>query len=247
MIAPALKTTWRAGGPRPESRPRLNCQIASTLAERRQACRLVYQSYLTKGLIEPNQFGMRVTPWHLLPTTSTFVALEAGRVIGTVTLIGDAGLGLPMESIYPAEVEAARLAGLYVGEVSCLATRDTDFKEFLPIFVSLTRLMAQHARAHGMDQFLIAIHPKHARFYEKFMGFEQIGSLTEYPSVNNAPAVACCLDFARIDRYRPACWERFFGTPLPAADLAPQPMSDEELDYFGPMTELAEHQLLVCA
>lgn len=246
MIAPA-QTTWRAGGPRRHSPSRVVYKIAENLRERKAAYRLVYSNYLTKGLISPNRYGLRVTPWHLLPTTNTFIAVQDDQVVGTVSLIGDAGLGLPMEAIYPAEVEAARIQGLYVGEVSCLATQGTGFREFLPIFVELTRLMAQHARATGMDQFLIAVHPKHGPFYKKFMGFEQIGHLTEYPSVNNAPAVAYCLDFAHIDRQRPACWERFFGTPLPLDDLQSQPMSDAELDYFSPITELAEHSELVCA
>jgi hypothetical protein len=246
MIAP-VTTTWRAGGPRTDSRPRLVCKIAENLRERKAAYRLVYNNYLSKGLISPNRFGLRVTPWHLLPTTSTFIAIEDHRIIGTATVIGDAGMGLPMESIYPAEVEAARLEGLYVGEISCLAFCDTDFRKFLPIFIKLSGLMGQHARAQGMNQFLITTHPRHARFYENLMRFEQIGYLTEYPSVNNAPAVACRQDFARVDAERPGRWEEFFGTRFPENEMQPKPMSEAELEYFAPIAELAEHSEFVCA
>lgn len=224
----------------------LTCKIASTWEDREAAFRLVYQNYLRKGLIEPNPYEMRVTPYHLLPTTNVFIAQEHGEVICTVTLIGDGDLGLPMESIYPEQVLDARERGFSVGEVSSLAVRgDVEFKAFLPIFVKITRLMAQHARTFGMDQFLIVTHPKHGRFYERFMGFQQIGSATEYPMVRNAPAAAYCLDFARIDRERPACYNEFFGTWLPASELHCDRMSPAELDAIRPAAALTQHAVLM--
>ena len=222
-------------------------RIARNKADRMAAFRLVYNNYLAKGLIQPNPNLLRVTEHHLLPTTTIFNAVRAGRVVCTVTLIGDGRLGLPMECIYPAEIDAARERGLYVGEVSALAVTDVGFRTFVPIFVEITRLMAQFARANGMDQFLIAVHPKHSRFYQRFMGFEQIGGLKEYPSVQNAPAVACCLDFARIDRERPACYDSFFGVPLPESELESVPMTDGEREAFGHVVDVTEQRLLVTA
>lgn len=247
MIAPTKYSPGIYGLPGEDYFVETRYKIAGSLADRTEAYRLVYQNYLRKGLIEPNRYELRVTPYHLLPTTSTFIAMQDGETVATVTLIGDGELGLPMESIYPEEVEAARENGLYVGEVSCLATHDIDFKEFLPIFVKLTRLMAQHARAHGMDQFLIATHPKHARFYQRFMGFHQIGGLKVYPNVQNAPAVACCLDFIKIDRERPACYDQFFGTALPDTELFPRPMSHAEAEFFRPVTQWGNQCLPVGA
>ncbi len=227
--------------------PALDYRIVSNRWERIAAYRLVYETYLRRGLIPQNHFRLRVTPYHMLPTTQTFIAVKNQEVVCAVSLIGDGQLGLPMESVYSEEVNQARSRGLYVGEVSCLACRCDDFRQFLPIFVQLTRLMAQHARGQGMNQFLIAVHPKHAKFYQRFMGFEQIGSLREFPSVQDAPAVACCLDFARIDRDRPKCWSEFFGSPLPQAKLELQPISLEEADYFRPATKVNEVHFLVTA
>ncbi len=214
-------------------------RVAGTLEERLAAFRLVYNSYLRKGLIDPNPFRLRVTPFHLLPTTSTYIAYYRNEVICTLTLVGDGMLGLPMESIYPDEVEAIRQQGGCSGEVTCLAVRDVPFRCFLPIFIKLTRLMAQSARAHGIDRLLIATHPKHGRFYCKFMGFEQFGGVREYPSVRNAPAAAYCLDFARIDRDRPACYDQYFGTPLPSDELAYRPMTREEQETLAPVAALS--------
>lgn len=225
----------------------LEYRIANNRWDCLEAFQLVYETYLNRGLIQPNHFRLRVTPYHLLPTTQTFLAVQNRKVICCVSLIGDGELGLPMESIYDREVDEARSQGLYVGEVSCLASTQSDFRKFLPIFVQLTRLMAQHARNNGMHQFLIAVHPKHARFYERFMGFQQIGPLREYPNVHDAPAVACCLDFDRIDRERPKCWNDFFGTPLPESQLIACPMSADEINYFRPAADLYDSHLLISA
>jgi hypothetical protein len=219
--------------------PEVFCRIAGTRRDRLDAFQLVYERYQQSELIQANEFGLRVTPYHLLPTTNIFVAVQGAKIICTVTLIGDGEFGLPMESIYPQEITERRRKNLYVGEVSCLAFEPMSLNRFLNVFMQLTRLMAQHARAYGMDQFVIAVHPQHARFYQRFMGFEQVGALKTYPSVRNAPAVACCLDFAAIDHYRPKCWESYFGSRLPDVELRSAPMSDEECDYFRPIAELA--------
>lgn len=217
----------------------LSYQIACTPAVRLAAFQLVYQKYIEAGLIEPNEYRIRVTPYHLLPTTNVFVAVRRQRLVCTVTLIGDGALGLPMETEYPGVVAERRAQGLNVGEVSCLAFEQMPMNQFLLVFMQLTRLMAQYARANGMDQFLIAVHPQHSRFYKRFMGFEQVGPLTTYSIVRDAPAVACCLDFAAIDRNRPTCWTSFFGTRLPDSDLIAVPMDDDECTFFEPLARAA--------
>jgi len=208
-------------------------RIASTQEERAEAFRLVYEAYTQSGLIESNLSQMRVTPFHLLPTTNVFIAVHRERIIGTVSLIGDGEMGLPMDCIYGREVDELRDQGYSLGEVSCLAHRRQHVKQTLPLFIQMTRLMAQHARFSGMDQFLIAVHPRHAQFYMRFMGFEQIGSQRSFPSVRNNPAVACALNFPRIDVERPACYNQFFGTPIPTSELHSAPMNIFEVEEFS--------------
>jgi hypothetical protein len=225
------------------TRSEVQYQIAGTFEQRMAAFRLVYENYLQKGLIEPNRWKLRTTPYHLLPTTNVFIATRNHEVVCTVTLIGDGSMGLPMESIYGDVVQERRRNGLYVGEVSCLAVHGLELRGFLPMFVQLTRLMAQHARMHGMDQFLITSHPQHSKFYQRFMGMERVGPLREYPHVRNAPAVASCLDFHAIDVNRPKCYETYFGSPLPADELRPQPMSEFEKDFFALAAADAPYEL----
>ncbi|MHC4176813.1 MAG: N-acyl amino acid synthase FeeM domain-containing protein [Planctomycetota bacterium] len=212
-------------------------KIAGTREERAAAFRLVYKSYLQARLGKPNRHEMRVTPYHLLPTTEVFIALQQGEVISTVSLVSDGELGLPMESVYAGEVARRREQGLRVGEVSCLADRRSHLRRFFPVFLRLSRLMVQYARRQGLDELLVAVHPKHARFYQRFMEFKVIGEETAYPAVRNHPAIALCLNFARIDRERPENYDTFFGEPLPDEQLRPRPISKAQGDHFRPVVD----------
>ena len=89
-------------------------KVAATQDERMAAFQLVYESYLQTGLIEPNPYQMRVTPYHLLPTTEVFVATCQGETIFTGTLVADGELGLPMESIFGREVALRREQDLFL-------------------------------------------------------------------------------------------------------------------------------------
>lgn len=212
-------------------------KVASTLEERAAALQLVYESYLCAGLAEPNPHGMRVTPYHLLETTEVFIATYGGEVIFTMSLVIDGELGLPMEVAYRHEIQARRERGLLLGEVSCLADRRKVFRGFLPVFVRLSRLMAQYAWHRGLDELVIAVHPRHAPFYQRFMAFEPFGERKNYPTVRNRPATAFALNFDQIDRERPRSFDTFFGQWLPDGQVTPQPLSQSDRDFFCPMVD----------
>jgi len=212
-------------------------RIADTREEREAAFRLVYNSYLRAGLGEPNRYQARVTPYHLLETSEVFIATLRGETISTLSLIVDGELGVPMESVYPEEVAQLRARGFLLGEVSCLADRRDRFEEFFPVFVRLCRGMAQHAWRRGLSGLVAAVHPRHARFYRRFMHFESIGQLRSYPSVRNRPAVALCLDFDKVDRERPRSFDTFFGEWLPDDLVASHPITADQREYFRPMID----------
>ncbi|NQU23094.1 MAG: hypothetical protein HQ567_17590 [Candidatus Nealsonbacteria bacterium] len=212
-------------------------KIASSREERAAAFRLVYDSYLKGGLGEANSHRMRVTPYHLLPSTEVFIAVLEGEVIFTASLILDGVLGLPMESVYGPEVASRRVHNRHMAEVSCMADRRGQFQGFFPVFLKTCRLLVQYARTHYLDELLAAVHPRHANFYRRYMDFQKFGGVRSYPAVKNLPAVALELDFARIDRERPENYDTFFGEPLPAQQLLAQPITAAECNFFRPMVE----------
>lgn len=209
------------------TRSKVAVKIASEPEELKGAFRLVYRSYLRSGLTEPNPHRMRVTPYHLLPTTEVVIATIRRDVICTVTLVGDGQLGLPMESIYREEVAQRRAQGVSVAEVSCLADRRRSLVRSFPVLVEVMGLMAQCARRRGIEELLIAVHPRHAGFYERFIGFKSIGRERVYGSVCNKPAVALALDLKRLAVIHPPAYKRFFGSPFPEEELQYRPISEE--------------------
>lgn len=217
------------------SRPSLHgleCKVASSFDEWQQAFALIHQSYVQAGLAEHNPCGLRVTPYHLLSTTSTLIARLQGEVIGTLSLIRENPSGIPMEQVYGREIQQFREEGVSFAEVSCLATGKYTGKEFLRIFSRLMRLVAQHARFLGVERLLIATHPRHAAFYERFMGFRRFGEATSYPTVRGAPAVAGMMDFAETDQTRPPFYEECFGVRVHREALRAQMMPHEVAQFF---------------
>lgn len=208
-------------------------KIAENRDERSAAFRLVYHAYIRAGLIEPNPAGLRVTPYQLQPSCDIFIASLRDEVISTVSLIADGPQGLPMESIYADEISRLRETGLQFGEVSALADRRRQLSRTLPVFVRMMRLMVQNAHRKGLDRLLVAVHPRHARFYQRFLSFKLLAEERTYPLVCNHPAVALYLDFNEIHRDRPPNYELFFGDRLSDEQVAPRPMPASDAEHFA--------------
>lgn len=213
-------------------------RLATTVAERREAFRLAYHTFVRKRSIKPNTLQMRVTPWHLLDTTAMFVGMRRDHLVGTATLIGDGELKLPLDTSHAAAIDALRSSGHRPAEVSCLAIQDIPPAQFLPFFLRLTRVMAQFAHRGGYDMLVCAAAPTQIRFYAQSMGFEPLPDSLQTEGTD-APSVACCLDFERIERERPECHAQYFGQPIPERELVPEPLTPSELATLRPIAEQA--------
>ena len=215
----------------------MHYKIASTLKERASAFRLVYESYLHVGACRPNAHRMRVTPYQLLPTTDILIAQCHGETIFTMSLVSDGRLGLPMEAVYHDEVETRRQRGLALGEVACLADRRRDLRGFLPIFLGLSRLLAQCVAHRGLDGVLMNARPRHSSFYKKVLAFVQIAEERPYPGACNHLGVALSLSLERARCRGTRVCDILFGQLLPDAQLKPHPMPDCEKDFFRSMID----------
>ena len=178
--------------PSSTSTDQITYKLASTRAEREAAFRLIYRSYLQAGLTRPNEYEIRITPYHLQSSTAMFVAKLRDEVVSTVSLVCDDKLGLPISRIYADEVEQRRRDGMRIGEVTCLADRRKHLARRIALLIGLFRLMVQYSRREGLDQLLIAVHPRHAAFYQRLLAFQQIGEERAYAAVLDNPAVAFC-------------------------------------------------------
>ena len=219
----------------------LEYRLARRTEERIGAFQLIHKCYVRAGLGEANGVGMRVTPYQVLPTSQIFVGLLRDEVVSTVSLIWDGDLGLPMETMFAQEVNELRAAGERVAEVSCLADRRQDGRRFIGTFKCLTRLMAQFARYEGIQSLLITVNPRHVRFYRNYLGFVPISRrIASCPHVQDRPAVALRLEFARIDKERPACWDEYFSQWIAREELRPYTICRHEMEFLAGVTTATE-------
>ena len=159
------------------------------------------------------------------PDRITLVASENGEVCGTMTLGLDDEQGLLAYTLYPDELAALRSRGARLCELSRLAmdTRHNS-REVLGALIHLAYI---HARlVHRSTDAVIEVHPRHAAFYRRMLGFRIIGAERICPRVD-APAVLMHLELSHMDDQI----ARFGGTADPQArTLYPYFLSREAQD-----------------
>lgn len=222
-------------------------KVANRRLEREAAFRLTHEAYTRSGLMKPNRYGMRVTPFHLLPTTTVFNALHMGGVIHTMSLVCNSEHGLPAQGLYAWQIAELQQQGLRLGEVTCLASLYEYFSHarMFHVFVRLVGLMFQFARRHEIQQLVIVVHPRQQSFYERSLGFEQIGGRQACPWVCNQPAVAMTHDFEFCDQHRYRLYDQVYAYRHSSWELQPRPMPPEDRRFFALAAELhADHSRL---
>ena len=221
-------------------------RVARTKGEVEEAFSLVYKEYAQRRYIPKNyKSRLRLSLYNALPTTTILLALKGKRVIATVTLIPDSPLGLQMDKIYKKELDVLRKRGRRLSECSQLAI-DTNlfpkgwfsmfnFNKFIFIF-RLFKILLDHALCIGkLHDFCIAINPKQQYVYN-FIGFEKLGGLKYYGSVNKAPAIAKRLNLVSYEKDVRSRWSLhkiFFGHKTnPDLFKDKFQMRGSDLEYF---------------
>jgi ribosomal protein S18 acetylase RimI-like enzyme len=168
-------------------------KLAESPDEALAASHIVHRAYARRGLVAPHPTGLRVTPHSVVPTTHTFVAMVGDRYVGTMSLIGDGVLGLPLEGVYASEVAALRGAGERLAEVGSLAILPSFRRK--GIVCLLYRAMYEVAIATGVHRLVVAVHPKAEDLYRATLLFRRFGDERHYAGLNrSARAVALELD-----------------------------------------------------
>jgi len=156
--------------------------LVSALVQRRYA----WRGYHTESLAYPAADPHRLT----------LAAWQYGELAATLTLGRDSPLGLRADALYASELRRLRQPQRVLCEVSRLAV-DPDFS--CPEL--LTSLFASAfdygRRVFAASDVVIGVNPRHASYYQRRLGFRQIGALRHCRCVD-APvlllhqALDCC-------------------------------------------------------
>jgi hypothetical protein len=171
----------------------LDYRIASELDEVLASWHLVYRQYLSAGLINPNDQEIHTTPQAIQEQSLVAVGSIRGAVASTLTIMPDGDKGLPLETVYRAEIDTLRGQGRRLLEVGLLADRRDEIKRYINSLMCMFMYPWFFARYRGCD-IVCGVHPRHVEFYEKAFGFVQSGPVRTYPRVKDHPVTLLRLD-----------------------------------------------------
>lgn len=228
-------------------------KIANTLEEREAVFRLGYQIYLEKGYIDENPQKWLVRDFDANPETVILIVKDKEeKVVGSLTLVFDGSLRLPVEKTYGEEIECLRNQKEKIVEVTRLII-DPEFrnsKEILVLLINYLYVYSYHIKKYSC--FAVEVNPRHVAYYQGLMHFKKIGDLKECADVKNAPAVLLYLPlqymheevlklstdneaFSSTKRSLYKSFAKANQESMIASYLQKQvrPISEEEMSYFG--------------
>ena len=236
--------------------------VASSRERRERAYRFAYKAYEGGNLVQRDGSGMVVSLHDAGSETFTLLAEdEQGETLGTISLVFDSERGLPSDEIYSDEVALLRGQGRKAAEVTRLALKK-DVPSSRELIVRLFNLIYIYTvRVRGYWDFVIEVNPRHLRYYEQTLAFEQLGGLKSCPRVEGAPAVLARLDLSiAANEVKRVGGMKLYGHPCKEKTLYPwfwtydeeeaiashlawqyQPMGEDEAAYFGLAEEAAAY------
>ena len=170
-------------------------KIAETREELEACFALLHNAYVASGFMKPHPSGLRVTPYHALPTTTTLCAKLDGEVVGTLSIVRDGVFGVPMQTAF--DISAVRGKPGQIAEISALAIHPRCRKTGGTILFPLMKFMYEYCtRYFDTRHLLIAVNPSKIEMYESLLFFQRLDAqeIAEYDFANGAPAVGATLD-----------------------------------------------------
>lgn len=199
----------------------LEFSVGRTLEDVMEAWGLVYEAYRRLGLVDPNPWGVHCTAHAFTNDTAVIRGCLDGRCVTTITgYLDDPDHGLPLDSVYPDELARLRDRGCSLIEVGLFADRRSELKRARTSLLELMRWATYFGLNNGAQQAVIGVHPHHAKFYAKCLGFEIIGEEKYYGIVNGAPVVPLFLDWQACSMQKsvPRGVAQFNNNPLGTSD-----------------------------
>lgn len=232
---------------------RLVLRLAGSRQDLEQAFALVRRSYVEVGLQAEDGQNIRVTKYHVLPTSKVFIAVRpeasAGRdsvapphVTGTITVVQDGCLGLPCEDVAREHLIPLRAGGARMAEFIALASdkSETSSRTALKLF----RLAYEHCRLNGITHIVASLTERHIGFYRRMFGFKAVGTIKSYKMANGLPVQVHHLDVAEARNliearaqalFSESAWRQFWEQDSPAVLCEAARMSPwgaEWIDHF---------------
>ncbi|HPI41098.1 MAG TPA: hypothetical protein PLJ21_09855, partial [Pseudobdellovibrionaceae bacterium] len=166
-------------------------KLAESIDEYFQAFQVLYDSYFELGFTEQTPSKTYIVFQHLLPSTALLIAKYKGEVVGTVSLVRESKMGLPIQKYISLQLK--KDFNTRYAEISSLCIKKS-FRQSKQgnVFFPLLAFMYQFATKHfDVSDFIIAVYPRHEIYYRGLMGFQRLHDTFEF---YGAPALALRLN-----------------------------------------------------
>lgn len=218
----------------------LHFEPAATLPDVIDAWSLVYDAYFRAGLIRGNPYGVH-TVKHAIQSNSTVIRGRIeGRTVCTISAYFDQpNVGLPLDQVYPDELGSLRDQGRTLMEIGLFADRRKHIERSIEALLELIRQVYYFGVHFGTTDGVIGVHPRHAAFYRRMIGFEPIGEEKTYALVNDRPVVLLRLDWQDKCKqpHLPRGLRYFRDNPLPPQTYAQRCVLNEHRIAGSPIQQ----------
>ncbi len=180
----------------PDAQAGLTFEIAKTYEQVETAWSLVYRAYLRAGLIPPNKFKLHTVSQTIQKKTAVIFGNIGGMTVSTLSAYADCETGLPLDTVYENELQQMRTEGRRLAEFGLFADRREHLFRSIEALLEMIRHATYFALACGATDGVIGVHPHHANFYTRLLGFDQVGPVKAYATVKDNPVVLLRIDWA---------------------------------------------------
>ncbi len=167
-------------------------KIVKTEKEKEEVFLFLQSVYKKRGYFSDGGYDNSFGKYLSLPDSRIFTAFLNENLFGTVSVVVNSDMGLPMDVLNSKELEPLRMAGKKFAEVTQYAIdkevmliEDKDLNTLKQSMASLPllNLVIHYALCLDLDYLVIATTPEHSTFYRS-MGFVELAPKKYYPSVN---------------------------------------------------------------
>lgn len=177
--------------------PNIVIRLAQSADEIEAADRLVFHNYVNLYWADDVE-AFRKNKYLRSSARHVGVAIDAGRVVATMSMVEDSPLGLPSDTFRPEPLQRFRQAKGKLGEMTSFAT-DQSVRQPMSVVMLLFKFFFQYNFYYaGIDRMVASCRTRHADFYERHLGFEKLMPAAPHPYAGNVVCQFVTLDMLPV-------------------------------------------------
>ncbi|CCG86191.1 GNAT family N-acetyltransferase [Erwinia piriflorinigrans] len=173
--------------------PDISIEPVSTLHDFCCAMRKLHTEYVRLGILKRQQGDMLFSPWLLHQGSRLLVAKKGDEVVGSISLIPQAGLGMPAEAVFGDAIRQQGSAPQRTAEIGSLCIDERYRGTGLLRGLYATAILYA-AFWQNIDTIFIQIDSRKARFYREMLFFKSVVSSRPHPGYQNLSAALMRVD-----------------------------------------------------